>query len=91
MEMFKTDQKLENIHDELIKHLSETANVTISGDGKTQFYISENGDCSWWFNDLIEVIARKIANGDIEMVKFCIKKNIDLFDINLKKSINPKL
>ena len=89
MEMFKTDQKLESIHDELMKHLQENSNVIIRGDGKMEFYLPENGNSSWWFNDLVEVIARKIADGDIEMVKFCMKKNVDLFDISLKKSINP--
>ena len=75
MEMFKTDQKLESIHDELMKHLKSTSSVTIEGDNSIRFYIPENGHNSWWFNDLVEVIARKIADGDIEMVKFCMKNN----------------
>ena len=89
MEMFKTDQKLESIHDELMKHLKSTSSVTIEGDNSIRFYIPENGHNSWWFNDLVEVIARKIADGDIEMVKFCMKNNVDLFDVSIKKSINP--
>jgi hypothetical protein len=84
-ELFNTEQTLDEIHEELMKHLTEESSVRIQSDNKIIFYIPENGDVSWWFNDLVQIIAAKIAISDNEIVKFCIEREVDLFDIRIKK------
>lgn len=84
-ELFKPEQTLDEIHTELMEHLLEYSYIIIKGDGKISFSIPENGACSRWFDDLVEIIATKIANTDKEMMKFCIDKGVDLFDVKIKK------
>jgi len=84
-ELFKPEQSLKEISTELMEHLNEHASVTINGDGKISFYIPENGDCSWWFNDLVEIILQKAANEDTEIIKLCVEKEIGLVDVQIKK------
>lgn len=84
-ELFNTEQSLNEIHEELMKHLTEESSVRIQSDNKIIFYIPENGDVSWWFNDLVQIIAAKIAKSDNEIVKFCIDREVDLFDISIKR------
>jgi len=83
-ELFNTEQTLDEIHEELMGHLIGSSSVRIQSDNKIVFYIPENGDESWWFNDLVQTIAAKIANCDNEMIRFCIDKDVDLFHSSIK-------
>lgn len=85
-ELFQTGQTLREISYALIQHLQEDAYASIRGDGTISFYIPENGYSSFWFDDLVEIILRKVANQDMEVVNICLKKEIDLFDFSLKKN-----
>ena len=84
-ELFKPEQTLKEINAELMEHLNENASVTINGDGKTSFYIPDNGDCSFWFDNLVKTILQKTANQDKEIIKLCVESEIDLFDVSIKK------
>ena len=84
MAEFNTEQSLEEIYSELINYLKEGAEVRIGSVG-IEMYIPENGDDSWWFDDLVRIILQKAANGDKEIIKLCLDKKIDLFDIKTEK------
>lgn len=84
-ELFNPDHSLQKIHNDLIDHLTEESWITFSGQNKMDFHISQNGEATHWFDDLVEVILKKLEKRDMEIIKFCIKKEINLFDIQVKK------
>lgn len=83
-EMFKSESTLKKIHEELISHLTRESYVMIVRDAIT-LTIDENGSTSFWFDDLVWVILEKLKNKDPEIVDLCVKKQIGLFEITLKK------
>ena len=79
--LFTQDQDLNKICDTLVKHLIEHTTISMTSQGKINIYIPENGDVSWWFDELIEVVLRKVADKDTDIVKKCLDKGIQLFTI----------
>jgi hypothetical protein len=84
--LFKTEQTLKQIHDVLIDHIKEETSLTINADGTSYIYIRENGNSSWWFDDLILIILEKVEKKDKEIVNICLKKKVELFEI-VKKNL----
>jgi len=83
-ELFNKNKSLKGIHSELMKHLESNSHVTFYGNGNIDFFIPENGHCSFWFDDLVETILEKVKNNDPEIIKFSMEKGIDLFEFQHK-------
>lgn len=82
-DLFSTTDKLKEVHNILMHHLTTNSYVIIKD--KVQIHLPENGDVSFWFTDLINVILLKVQEKDPEIVKLCMESGIDLFDIQVKK------
>ena len=81
---FKKEQSFTEIHNVLMEHLNKETSLSIYPDGRISFFIPRNGDCSFWYDELVAVILRKAASSDTDTIKFCAEEGIDLFDFKLK-------
>lgn len=77
--MFNPEMTLNKVHQELLIHLTENTYMTITD--KPTLYLPNNGDVSFWFDDLVKVILEKVASSDPEIVRICLDNYINLFNI----------
>lgn len=77
-------QTLRELHDILVEHLAHHSTFWIYGNGKIIPYVPNNGDHSFWFDDLIVVILKKVKNGDQQIIDLSIKNNINLFEVKTR-------
>ena len=80
MEMFDVNKTIRENEKILMKLLKSESYAMIT-EGKVSIVIDDEG----WFQDLVELILRKTANVDDEIVKIALEKKIDLYETSLKK------
>ena len=84
MDVFNENMTLDEAKKQLVNHLNEVSYQSIEN-GKICFEVASNGDASWYFDELVELILKKTARADIDIVKIALDKKINLFDIKTPK------
>ncbi len=83
-EVFNENMSLKDAYEALYAHLQEQSYINVT-DGKLEIYIDRNGDCSWYFTELVSLILLKASRADTDIVNHTIEQNIDLFDFGKPK------
>lgn len=83
LEVFRLNQTLHDLYCTLHKHLEQSDNtyMQIYWNGDTRFQLRENGDSSWYWDELIFIILTKVSQADPDIVKFAVEHKIPLYEV----------